>query len=132
MTQSTPPQRSSSQIGKKTTQIQLTTQWTDPPTSCVRNFNGLTDTQTVLIPADTPSSDLICHLLTGSTEEPLCNTGGTYRCVTVADARAQGARLCWNCQIQRDGTQRTRPCPTCGTAIAVSAWPQHVRGCDDG
>ena len=115
-----------------TTQTQLIPRWTDPTTSDVRNINSLPDTQTVLIPADTPSSDLICHLYTGSKEEPLCNTSGTYRCITVADARAQDARLCLNCQIHRDGTQRTRPCPTCDTAIAVSAWPQHVRGCDDG
>ena len=61
-------------------------------------------------------------------DRTLCNKVGSYRLVSVTQAREEADRYCRACAAKQEGTDR-RPCPTCGRLIGVTYWPQHVGQC---
>jgi hypothetical protein len=74
-----------------------------------------------IAPADNDDDD-------DETDQTLCNKVGSYRRVSVTQAREEADRYCRACAAKQDGTDR-RPCPNCGRLIGVTYWPQHVRQC---
>ncbi|SHL61362.1 hypothetical protein SAMN05444342_4256 [Haladaptatus paucihalophilus DX253] len=129
MSQRTIPPRNFPSGRTETTQTRLTHQW-DQSTPKPSTLDGLPeDVQTVLYSVTGDSSVSVCHLMNDD-GQPLCGCRGSFSQLAVEEARSQIDRLCENCRIQYDGAQRTRPCPNCHTPVRMSAWPQHVRGCD--
>lgn len=124
----TPPHSSNQKrIGLRTTDISTSTS-SSSAASASRNA----DERSMLIPAGntgTTNSQTVRHLADGD-RTPLCGCSGTFDRVTPNRARTVTDYLCQNCETQQTGTQHTRPCPRCGTAVGVSAWPRHVRTCD--
>ena len=78
--------------------------------------------KTVVYHATAPADD------NDETDRTLCNKVGSYRRVSVTQAREEADRYCRACAAKQDGTDR-RPCPTCGRLIGVTYWPQHVGQC---
>ncbi len=129
MNHSATPSRNFPHNRVETTQTRLTRQWKQPSPG-VGALNLPDGTHTVLLAQSGSASIPVCHLAR-SDAKPLCGCHGSFTRVAVEHAQSEVDRLCESCRTQQNGVEPTRPCPRCGAPVRTSAWPQHVRSCEN-